>query len=331
MTGGTGMTGPTGGNGGAFGVAFVAVGVGTNTIAYSYDGITYIGAGSPGLTTTNAVAYSPEVDTWVIAGSSAPGDIIYSFDGIHWSAPVDVGLLVGYAAAWSSTRKMFVVGGSTNPYRLAYSSDGVTWTLNTVLNAMTPVAIMYVPVSSTWVLVAGAPNPVWTTTDITSTNSASFSNIGASPGGTGYCVTRSESLILIGVSGNVQTAPLAATPFTNLPGVAFGVGGSTFGCDYGNGTFVLGGSPAGGFTNRISTSTDGATFTPSSTTVFSTSSLGIHYSRTFGFWTAVGAGSVNTIAVSFDNGATWTGLGKTVFSTQGNAVCSRYRIADSIT
>ena len=36
---------------------------------------------------------------------------------------------------------------------------------------------------------------------------------------------------------------------------------------------------------------------------------------------AVGTGTVNTIAYSDDNGVTWVGLGASIFSTSGNAVC----------
>ena len=84
----------------------------------------------------------------------------------------------------------------------------------------------------------------------------------------------------------------------------------------GSGLYVAGGN--GGF---LFTSTDGITWTQAANNPF----LDIGGGKGYGVacngarCVAVGEGLVNTIAYS-DDGITWTGLGKNVFTTRGNGV-----------
>ena len=141
MTGPTGIQGPTGYTGiqGPTGAAggdalelvsenfTVAVGSGSNTIAYSYDGIDWIGVpdSSSILTVGQSVAWSGSV--WIAVGQGVSFPMAWSSDGINWT---NVGITVLTNIndiAWNG--KMWVaVGSGPLSNRIAYSYDGQTWT-----------------------------------------------------------------------------------------------------------------------------------------------------------------------------------------------------------
>ncbi len=111
--------------------------------------------------------------------------------------------------------------------------------------------------------------------------------------------------------------------------IAFGSSGTATGCDS-NGTFVLGGTPAGSATNYISTSTDGVTFTPSTTTVFSVAVNAIHYSPRLGLWLAGASAGTNTIGTSTD-GFNFVGFGNSTFSSKCLAIQALYTVSQTPT
>ncbi len=132
------------------------MGAGTNTMAYSYDGITFYGLGTSFFTTAgNGIAFSPELNTWVAVGEGT-NTILWSNDGQSW-ATVTTGasiLSAGYCVAWSSTASLFVAGGAAGTGRIAYSSDGKSWTVNTQSAISTAVSdIAYGRNSGVWVAV----------------------------------------------------------------------------------------------------------------------------------------------------------------------------------
>lgn len=146
---------------------FVAVGSGTNSIAYSSNGVSWTGIGTAIFSTsgkgicwngsifvavgsgTNSIAYSSDGITWTglgtaifstsglgvtwngtrfVAVGQGTNTIAYSNDGINWTGlGTSIFSTFGQAVAWNGS--IFVAGGSgTNGS--AYSSDGITWTGN---------------------------------------------------------------------------------------------------------------------------------------------------------------------------------------------------------
>ena len=101
---------------------YVAVGAGTNTLAFSTDGTNWIGF--PVFTVTgDAVAYGAGV--WVAVGEGT-STIAYSVNGFEWTA---LGATVfsqrGKGISWNG-EYFTAVGQGTNT--IAYSDDGIHWT-----------------------------------------------------------------------------------------------------------------------------------------------------------------------------------------------------------
>jgi hypothetical protein len=120
------------------GSMWVATGSGSNSMAYSYDGIhwtlyegPYKSVGEEGL----AIAWNGSI--WVAGGrSNGIGALQYSRDGINWSTSSNSLFSVVNAVAWNGI--MWVAGGSSSSgTALAYSYDGITWGATTAFNSGT--------------------------------------------------------------------------------------------------------------------------------------------------------------------------------------------------
>jgi hypothetical protein len=106
------------------GSMWVAVGYGTNTIAYSINGILWY----PSNYSTNifslggrAVAWNGSM--WVAVGEGISNTVAYSYDGLNWTG---CGMVtgIGNSVAWNGL-KWILVGQNGN--RIAESSDGKSW------------------------------------------------------------------------------------------------------------------------------------------------------------------------------------------------------------
>ena len=110
------------------GTLWVAVGKGTNTIAYSSDGIIWTPVvGSTSIFTDSGRSVSWSGTRWVAVGKGT-NTIAYSSDGIIWTpvvGSISIFSNFGSSVAWNGTR-LVAVGAGTNS--IAYSSDGITWT-----------------------------------------------------------------------------------------------------------------------------------------------------------------------------------------------------------
>jgi hypothetical protein len=128
----------TQGNGVAWnGTMWVAVGSGTNSIAYSYDGVTWIGIGTSIFTQGNAVAWGDYI--WVAVGSGT-NSIAYSNDGITWTGlGINTFSIQGNSIAWNGSLWVAVGSGT---YSIAYSNDGKNWTGINVDNTFIPLAYL---------------------------------------------------------------------------------------------------------------------------------------------------------------------------------------------
>jgi hypothetical protein len=116
------------GNGIAYGQnMWVAAGTGTNTLAYSINGSSWVGLGFTVFTTKGqCVHYSPEQNLWVVGGQGL-NTLAYSFDGKNW---VGLGLIlfsVTNGIAYSNTLNRWVAVGSGSTNYIAYSANGQTW------------------------------------------------------------------------------------------------------------------------------------------------------------------------------------------------------------
>ena len=105
----------------------LALGAGTNSIAYSYDGIQWRGLGINIFTTSGQGAcWNGKI--WVAGGiSGSVGVLAYSYDGINWTiATQSIFTTAVYSIAWNGT--IFVAAGQGTTYVMAYSYDGINWT-----------------------------------------------------------------------------------------------------------------------------------------------------------------------------------------------------------
>jgi hypothetical protein len=100
----------------------VAGGTGTNSLAYTFDSISWMGVGTTVCSSGGyAVAYNGAV--WV-AGGLGTSPLAYSSNGITWSPATSTGGLTAcYAAAWSGT-SYWLAGGNT----IVTSPNGLSWT-----------------------------------------------------------------------------------------------------------------------------------------------------------------------------------------------------------
>lgn len=102
---------------------------GTNTLAYSYDGMTWVGQGN---SIFSPLGLCSNGFKFIAAGGGSGSNIAYSNNGISWTKIT--GLNDDWSAvAWNGTR--FIAGGAANgngPYgsnTFADSVDGINWNL----------------------------------------------------------------------------------------------------------------------------------------------------------------------------------------------------------
>jgi hypothetical protein len=104
------------------GFIWVAGGTGTNTLAYSYDGINWQGLGTTFIT---GICYDIIwTNTIFVAVGSGTNPVAYSYDGINWTTPTITVFTTVYSIAWNGFY-MIATGAGTN--RLASSKDGINW------------------------------------------------------------------------------------------------------------------------------------------------------------------------------------------------------------
>jgi hypothetical protein len=98
---------------------WVAVGQGTNTTAYSYDGIIWYTA-----TNTMNLSIANNSNMWVSMGNGGTTSS-YSYDGISWTNASSAPFTNGYAITWNG---QFWVAAGQGTNSLAYSYNGSAWT-----------------------------------------------------------------------------------------------------------------------------------------------------------------------------------------------------------
>ena len=291
---------------------FVAVGIGTNSIASSLDGLTWTGQGTdvfPGGSPSggNSVAYSTSQGRWVAVGQSSNNTIASSTDGRIWTAQGASVFTDGYGVVFSESQRLWVALGSRSG-SIAHSADGLSWTsVSPPPLSSAGVFAAFSEIKSRWVAVGSGDNTIATSPDgkIWTGLGRSIFNVGI---GVAYSAFQ-DQWIAVGVGSNsIASSPDGMTwtgqgrdVFSIARGVAFSA--------VQNRWVALGSG-----TNSIASSTDGITWTGHGTSIFTTGHFVI-YSESENLWIALGEGP-NTIATSV-NGMTWTGQGATVFSSVG--------------
>lgn len=104
------------------GKIWVAVGDGTNTIAYSYDGKKWTGLGNSIVGAGYSVSWNGSM--WLVGGDTK---IAYSSNGREWTT-VNVNIDKVYSIAWNGTTWV-IVGekGSSSSQGIGYSTDAINW------------------------------------------------------------------------------------------------------------------------------------------------------------------------------------------------------------
>jgi len=105
-------------------VKMVAVGYGTDSIAYSNDGINWTGIGIGDISVGTAVAWNGNI--WIV-GTNNQGSpfMVFSFNGINWF-PVMNGVLTSINGI-ASNGPMWVAVGLGVECNIIYSYDGIYW------------------------------------------------------------------------------------------------------------------------------------------------------------------------------------------------------------
>ena len=109
------------------GTRWIAVGSGTNSVAYSSDGITWSKSisGNAAFSGASITAIHNHGDL-VLAGGNR---FVYSTDsGITWTISASLPMTYIYAIKWNGTVWMMTGQGATTASNIKYSTDGVTWT-----------------------------------------------------------------------------------------------------------------------------------------------------------------------------------------------------------
>ena len=288
---------------------WVAVGDGTNSIAYSSDGLNWNPVtGSKSLfDTAVSVAWNGQI--WVAVGYRLTNKIAYSYDGITWNPSTNGNSIFnfGYGVAWGQDKWIAIGKKQTNV--IAYSYDGIIWTglngLDIIFNQVeggrsiawngtmwvagglgtnTTIAYSYDGIS--WN--GATPNVISSSCSCIAWNGQMW--VAGGNGSSNKIAYSYDGIIWTGVNGSTGI-------FSNCSGVAW------------NGTMWV---AVGQGTNKIAYSYDGIIWTGSTSgnAIFNFG-YGVAWNGTM--WVAGGQGTNTTIAYSY-NGINW------YESTNGNNI-----------
>jgi len=278
------------------GAIWVAVGSATNTISYSYDGVTWNGLGAG---TFNAqgrgVAWNGSL--WVAVGS-AGNTIAYSSTGTSWNGAGLVFSSVGYGIAWNGSIWVAVGQGASAIYT---SANGASWTASSNQSAATFTTSANGGVwnGSIWVVGGSGTNTIATSVD----GSVWISRGIVAGSTTVWCVAWSGTYFIAACAG---TSPVITSPdgITWTGRTATGLTVGYFITVQNSGIWVLSGQGS----STIFTCTDGTgvTWTARTANTIFTTCYSVCYNGNFNYWIGVGTGTYS-IAYSSTNAQTWTG------------------------
>ncbi len=137
-----------------YGHIWIASGKGTNTMGYSLDGKTWISLSSL-FTNIKDIVWNGSL--FVAVGSGSKDSIAWSEDGITWTG-LGKTIFTGYGTAVASNGSIWVAGGYSDTHTLAWSTDGKQWTGvgKSIFNWVN----RFKWNGSMWVAVGEGPNPI---------------------------------------------------------------------------------------------------------------------------------------------------------------------------
>jgi len=287
---------------------WVAIGSGTNTMAYSSDGINWNVMGSSIFSQGRGLAWNGRI--WVAGGDGGGTNTLgYSYDGITWTGLGSSIFNTGaYDFAWSGT--LWVAGGgNSGTNTIAYSYDGVNWIgrgnmINVWVNSVACNGRMFVAVGN------GTVNMMYSYDGInwTANNSSLFTQ--------GGCVRWNGTMWVAGGGINTSTTYIAYS-YDGITWNSVSNSKTLINHNNGliglawNGTLWVGTCGGTGCTNSIIYSYDGINWIGLGTSIFSNYPYSITWNGQM--FMACGVGT-NTMAYSYD-GVNWVGLGASLFST----------------
>lgn len=284
----------------------IALGAGTNTLAYSDDrGITWIPNGAAVFTTTGSEAVWS--GTRFVGVGSGTNTLAYSNDGITWTGlGATIFTTSGFSVAWNGIR-FVAVGQGTNT--IAWSNDGITWNgLGTAIFSTAGFDVTWN--GSIFVAVGQGTNTIAHSSDgiiWVGTGTSIFSTLGRGVTWAG------DKFVALGSGTNTIATSVDGKNWT-------GQGTSIFSTQ-GNG-IVYNGSrtvAVGQGTNTIAYSDDsGSNWTGIGTSIFSTQGNGVAWN---GLRFVAGGQGTNTLAYSND-GISWVGAGSGIFTGFGSTAAS---------
>jgi len=317
-------------------VAVVTNSGGTNSIAYSYDGINWTGAGNSVMSSCSCVAWNGNI--WLVGGNAGPV-IIFSVNGINWFPANSVTMSNVGSIAWNGLMWVAVgLGSYSSNFQyntISYSYDGINWTVSN--NSRTIFSNSGNGIAwngSIWVAVgSGTTNTIAYSSDgINWTGSNNSLGI-FSNGGNGIAWNGS---IWVAVGNGTNSIAYSSDGInwtgSNNSTTIF----SSYGSDIAwNGTIWV---AVGGGTNSMAYSPDGVNWTASnnSTNIFGNYSTGISWNGSL--WSAVGSSnSVNNAIAYSSDGANWIGANNinggnstTIFS-YGSGIGSTVLVPHTVT
>uniref|UniRef100_A0A6C0EXL5 Uncharacterized protein n=1 Tax=viral metagenome TaxID=1070528 RepID=A0A6C0EXL5_9ZZZZ len=294
-------------------VKMVAVGYGgTNSIAYSNDGINWTGIGIGVISSGSAVAWNGNI--WVVSSTSSESgepSMVFSFNGINWFPVNNVVLTVINDIA--SSGPMWVAVGRGGVCNIAYSYDGIYW-----YNASASASNIFTNVNGVawngtiWVAVGSGQNSLAYSSDginwnVTGTSTNTFN--------TAYDVAWNGAM-WVAVGEVAQYTIAYSNDGMNWTGVSNSASSIFTSAGQGiawNGSIWV---AAGQGNNSMAYSQDGVNWTGSSNSTGIITGFGVHVAWSGSLWVVVGTwnnSSGYTMAYSSD-GNNWIGVTNSVSS-----------------
>tara|TARA_Y100000389_G_scaffold159258_1_gene161009 strand:+ start:2279 stop:4609 length:2331 start_codon:yes stop_codon:yes gene_type:complete len=295
----------------------IALGEGTNTMAYSDDnGLTWKAQNLDFFTKGFALGWN---GSRLVAGGNGTSSLAYSSDGLNWNVVANSNNLFTDVRdfAYSSLYSRWVAVGEGNN-TIAYSSDGISWTA--VTNSTSLFSNKGYGVEwngSRFVAVGWGTNSIlysndgitWTAVTNSTSIFSTFANGVASNGTYWVVVGQGTNTIAYSFDNGINWTGLGTSNMTAPAKISYN----------GNRLIIVGYGP----THPIIYSDNGVTWNNAnnSSSVFSVGGNNIAWNGSR--WVAVGSSSGgNSIAYSNDNGINWTNIedSSSIFSVGGYAV-----------
>ena len=195
---------------------WIAVGYGTNKLAYSPDGLVWTGVSSVFTSSGNGVAWNG--NEWIAVGNGTTNHMYSSKDGISWT-PITTGFgtsSIGKSIAWNGN--VWIAAGT-------WYNSGNTTIVSSIITS---------PDGSNWTIISGTPftkniangcaarKPLSTTVNSTVSSKGFFTYTGAAPMTINNSTVKSTSNIILTLSSASPSVP------TTIPFVTGITGGTSF-------------------------------------------------------------------------------------------------------